>query len=106
MEQEGMFSDPCSNGSCLGHIDERGFCNVCGRLKGMYSEAEEFPHAPRQLLAMPWYGRVLEAFEGFFSIIVKGGLGLIIGLLILGVVLFVLLTAFRVGWKFLLWAWT
>src|SRR4030043_1296210 len=32
---------PCKDGKCIGTINEKGYCNVCGKLSGIRSENEE-----------------------------------------------------------------
>ena len=90
----------CDDGHCIGTINEKGVCNICGkprekpRTRGRAQE--ETPPFSYSVFPYPEEHR-----EDIFKIIA----GIIFGLLFLGGVLFLGATFLRVGWKFLKWAW-
>lgn len=94
----------CGDGCCIGTINVKGVCNVCGesigetRARGRTQE-EDLPDSYTTKARRKWdIGDIVGG-------VTKGVVYSIFGLISLGIILFLVVTFLRVVWKFLKWAW-
>jgi hypothetical protein len=108
MEQEEAERILCDDGCCIGAIDERGFCNVCGKLKEKSRGMDEtqgsdlspvYPSSDTIQSTRGW------DIDDIIAGILKGLFYTIVVLVVLGIILFLGITILMVGWKIIKWAW-
>jgi hypothetical protein len=95
---------PCNDGCCIGTVNEKGFCSVCGKLRNTGRLQEKdlpiyYPSSGTAEANRKW------DIDDIVTGILKGVLYIIVILVILGILLFLAFTFLRVGWKFIKWAW-
>jgi hypothetical protein len=97
----------CSDGNCIGTINEKGFCNICGKPRGAVRERERSHLVNRGVTKDEGVlERVLSGIEGVFGSALKGIGGVLAVIVALGVVLFLGATVLLVIWKIVKWAWS
>ena len=101
MEQEEAERILCDDGCCIGTINEKGICGVCGKPKarGRYQEEGDFfVYTSGRLVSRAGEGRDIEDR-------VKDIFYIVVALAVLGAILFIGVTFLRIGWKLIKWAW-
>ena len=106
-DSEELKRNLCDDGRCIGTINEKGFCNICGEPKGTV-RVRERSHLVNHEVSKGegFFERTISGIEGVFGSTIKGIALFLAAIIALGVFLFIVVTVFLVIYKIAKCAWS